>query len=435
VPRRTRPPIWTNDRNAARRGRFQVARLAIPVIAIPVIMIGMSDRAREFGEKAWAALQEMARAILARKPGAYLVEGRLPDLDLRLPLVLKGTRADPASFSAALAAEIERQIDEAIEEEAAFQPGHAFCHRCVAAACGHSRPPTSRHVFLGYAPTGAPRWMEFAQYCLEARHPDFDRLWDAAPAFITILMDRAELSGALLGSFQSDGRELLGQAVAGFFTLPARAGEGRGVIALTFQAIASRTDSGRRRLGLNILGSAPEGQDLALLWERQSDLAWRRAVRWGQAALATVLRDAGRRSGARQPLTEAEIERRVMAILQGLARRLEQDVRGRARRTAHADLRHETGERPTRKAVDDVRDAGDGAFLVDERNGAVVVLGDRGRTHFFTPEGRLVSSVRYSRDAIERKRKAGLWRPLAGAQAVAVKEALLRGAADGAVRA
>ena len=151
-------------------------------------------------------------------------------------------------------------------------------------------------------------------------------------------------------------------------------------------------------------------------------------MRWAQAALSTVLREKGSR-------TESGVERRVMAILQGLARRLEQDVRGRDRRTAHADQRHETGERPTRKAVDDVREAGDGAFLIDERNGAVVVLGDRGRTHFFTPEGRLVSSVRYSRDAIERKRKTGLWRPLAASQAAAMKETLLRGAAERAVRA
>jgi hypothetical protein len=398
-------------------------------------MSGMSDRARDLGEKAWTALQEMARAILARTAGAHLVEGRLPDLDLRLPLVLKGRRTDAAAFAAALAAEIERQIDAAIEEEAAFQPGHAWCHRCEASACEHSRPPTSRHVFLGYAPTGAPRWMEFAQYCLEARHADFDRLWDAAPAFVTILLDRTDLSGALLGPFRNDGREVLGQVIAGFFTLPSRPGEGRAVIALTFQAIASRADSGRRRIGLNILGSAPEGQDLATLWDRQNDLAWRRAVRWAQAALSTVLRDAGRRPGAQATLAEAVVERRVMAILQGLARRLEQDVRGRGRRTAHADRRHETGERPTRKAVDDVRGAVDGAFLIDERNGAVVVLGDRGRTHFFTPEGRLVSSVRYSRDAIERKRKTGLWRPLATAQAAAMKETLLRGAAEGDVRA
>ena len=49
-------------------------------------------------------------------------------------------------------------------------------------------------------------------------------------------------------------------------------------------------------------------------------------------------------------------------------------------------------------------------MFVDERSGAIVVVGDRGRTHFFTAEGRLVSSVRYSRDAIERKLKSELWR-------------------------
>jgi hypothetical protein len=402
----------------------------------------MADRTKDLGGRAWAALQEMVRDILRRKPGSHLIDNRLPEIDLRLPLILQGRSADPEAFARDLAVAIEQQIDEAIEEAAAFQPGHAFCHRCDAAACEHSRPPTSRHVFLGYHPTGTPRWMEFAQYCLEARHPDFDRLWDSAPAFITILMDRADVHGALLGSFRTDGREVLGQVVAGFFTMPARAAEGRPVLALTFQAVASRTAGGRRRIGLNILGAAPEGEDLALLWERQSDLAWRRAVRWAQAALSTVLRDTaprprrvasgGTRDGEETRAGQEEaIARRVMGILQGLARRLEQDVRGRGRRTAHADERHETGDRPTRKAIDDIRGAGPEAFLLDERSGAVVVLGDRGRTHFFTPEGRLVSSVRYSRDAVDRKRKTGLWISVGAPRAQSMKESILRGAGAG----
>jgi hypothetical protein len=60
------------------------------------------------------------------------------------------------------------------------------------------------------------------------------------------------------------------------------------------------------------------------------------------------------------------------------------------------------------------------------------VLGERGRTHFFGPDGRLVSSVRYSRDAIERKRRQGLWRPLPVAEARAARETLLRGGKDSA---
>src|SRR5262245_28868262 len=178
------------------------------------------------GTAAWSALQSIVREILRRKPGSHLIEGRLPEIDLQVPLVKAGRPADPAVFAAELVAAIERQIDEAIEEAGAFQPGHAFCHRCEAAACEHSRPPTSRHVFLGYAPTGAPRWMEFGQYALEARHPEFDRLWDQSPAFITVALDRADVQGALLGAARHAERTVLGQILAGFLRLPGGPAEG-----------------------------------------------------------------------------------------------------------------------------------------------------------------------------------------------------------------
>jgi hypothetical protein len=396
----------------------------------------MSGRHRHFGLHAWQAIEELAREILRGRPGAHLLEGRLPVLDLHLSLALAGRPDDVEAFVAALATEVERQIDDAIEEQAAFQPGQAWCHRCEAAACEHSRPPSSRHVFLGYAPAGAPRWMEFAQYALEARLPGFERLYADPPAFITVQMDRSDVYGPLLPAFRSAGRDLLGQVVAGFFPIPARAGEGRGVVALTFQAVVRITPEGRRRIGLNVLGTAPQGDDLTLLYERQDDLPWRRAVRWAQAALTTAARDArpprGRRDGAPggDAATEAALEQRVLGILQGLARRLEQDRRGSGRRTAHAGERHAGGDRPTRKAIDDIRDARAEAFLRDDRSGALVVLGDRGRTHFFTPEGRLMSSVRYSREAIDRKRRQGLWRPIPAVDAQAARERLLHGGAE-----
>jgi hypothetical protein len=385
---------------------------------------GMSMKPRDHGAAAWNALQALVRAVLARKPGGHLVDGRVPDITLHLPLVVDGRRSDPEQFATDLAEAIEAQIDDAIEEAAAFHPGHAFCHRCEAAICEHSRPPSSRHVFLGYAPTGAPRWMEFGQYALEARHPDFDRLWDASPAFITVPLDRADVHGAMLGAFRHEERVVLGQILAGFFTLPSRPGEGRSVLALTFQAVASIGAGGRRRLGLNLLGTAPGGDDLNLLWERQDDLPWRRAVRWAQSSLMSAAREA-------RVQDDAALERRAAAILQGLARRLEQEVRGRGRRTAHAGERHDGGERPTRKAIDDIRAAAPEAFLRDERTGAFVVLGDRGRTHFLTAEGRLVSSVRYSREAIDRKRHHGLWRPLERAEVETARAAALNAGRNG----
>jgi len=228
----------------------------------------------------------------------------------------------------------------------------------------------------------------------------------------------------MLAAFDNGRYELLGQVSAGFFSVATRAEEGRGVLALTIQAAASRGRSGRRRFGLNLLGRTPAGEDLDTLWDRQLELPWRRAVRWAQTALQT-LEPPRRRRGARRPAQAAgETDERVAAILRGLARRLERDRRARTRRTRHAERRHDSGKRPTRKAVDDAREAGSAALLVDERSGTLVVLGDRGRTHFFSPEGRLVSSVRYSRDAIARKVKLELWRPAADDEREAFKSSL-----------
>ena len=104
---------------------------------------------------------------------------------------------------------------------------------------------------------------------------------------------------------------------------------------------------------------------------------------------------------------------RTLSVLLHLCKVVEDDGRlGEARR-----LRDQ--------AVDDARAAVRECLWVDERTRAVVVLGDRGRTHFFNPEGQLVSSVRYSREAIERKRGAGLWRRASDDEARAFRKRLL----------
>jgi hypothetical protein len=377
----------------------------------------MEDRVTALGEIAWDVLQRMVREQLARKPGGHLVEASLSEVELDLPLAIKGPGADPAIFAARVAERIDRFLDDEIQRAAVFRPGHGFCHRCGTASCEHSFPPSGRHVFVGYGPTGAPRWEDFAQVCLEIRHPDVDRLYEVPPAFVTLVHDAATLRGNLLNAFQAPTYDLLGQVVAGFFQVRAREGEGRCVLAVTFQAAVSRPGAARLRFGLNILGRTPQGEPLEHLSDRRENVPWTRAARWAQGALATLGRNAPRaRSGDAAP---PDLERRVEGILRGLARRLEHDHRGRGRRTQHAEQRHLSGERPTRKALDDIREVRADAILVDERNGTLVVPGERGRTHFFTPDGRLVSSVRYTRDAIERKRKLGLWRDAAPPEAEA----------------
>jgi hypothetical protein len=357
------------------------------------------DPLADLGGVAHDVLRRMLREVLARRPGGHLVEPALAAVDLHLRLSLRGPHAGPEAFAADLRRALESVVDDAVEQAAAFRPGDAFCHRCGRAACPHAAPPSARHVFVGYGPTGLPRFEDFAQRCLDLHHPDVDRLYADPPAFLTFVESGHALNRDLVLAFAAPRCELLGQVVAGFWPVRVLDREGRGVLALTFQAMATRRSDGTRRLGLNVLGRTPGGEDLSLLFERQRELPWRAAVRWAQAALAGIEERGGR-----------ALEDRVRGILEGLARRLSRDRRARERRTAHAEERHVAGDRPTRQAVVDVREARKETVLVDERSGTLVVLGARGRTHFFSPEGRLVSSVRYSREAIERKRRLGLWR-------------------------
>lgn len=377
----------------------------------------MEDRAGALGEIAWDVLRRIVRELLARKSGGHLVEASLDRLDVRLPLQLKGPDADPEAFSRELVAALDRLLDDAIQHAAAFRPGHAFCHRCEAALCEHSEPPSGRHVFVGYAPTGLPRWEDFAQLCLDLRHPEVDRLYEDPPALVALVQDRAALNRQILGAFHHERiHDLLGQVTAGFYSVRAREGEGRTVLAITFQVAASRPRQGGMRLGLNVLGRTPEGGSLDLIWERQAAIPWQAAARWAQSALQSLEQAHRSRRG--------DLERRVAGILSGLTRRLQRDHRARSRRTHHAERRHLSGERPTRMAFDDMLHVRPQDVLFDERHGTLVVPGDRGRTHFYTPEGRLVSSVRYSRDAIDRKQKLGLWRAAPVDQAAALLERL-----------
>ena len=60
--------------------------------------------------------------------------------------------------------------------------------------------------------------------------------------------------------------------------------------------------------------------------------------------------------------------------------------------------------------MDDLARARPEQLLYDSRRETFVVLGERGRAHVFNPKGKLVTSIRYSPESIERRRKNGHWR-------------------------
>ena len=130
------------------------------------------------------------------------------------------------------------------------------------------------------------------------------------------------------------------------------------------------------------------------------------SMEWAAKALASVEKSQGSKASKGK-----NVEQRLHGILGGIARRLAQKHRGRERRTGHAEKRHQSGQRPTRMAMRDLDQAQDHDILVDPRKDTLIVLGERGRTHVFNRAGKLVTSIRYQPDAIDRKRKAEIWCP------------------------
>lgn len=355
-------------------------------------------------------LQRLVREILARTPGGTEIRPRVETLSIALPLGAEGAPQGPVSLASNLISQVQTLVDAAVVRDLTIRPGRAHCHRCGVSECDHSRPPSCRHIFIGYGPTGVPRWGDFAQVCLDRRHPQVDELFIEPPALLTLLRSGEELQRELLGAFRRSGVVLLGQLGAGFFPVRSRAEEGRGVVALTIQVSAVVGPEGGPRLELNVLGLAPSGEALHTLWERERELAWRRPLRWARTVLAAIETQARQRRSMRGGRPDPVLERAIDGLLSGLARRLERERRARVRRTEHAEERHDAGTRPTRQALEDARLAEAQSLLFDERRATWVVLGERGRTHFFSAEGRLVSSVRYSREAIVRKLGTQVWR-------------------------
>ena len=100
----------------------------------------------------------------------------------------------------------------------------------------------------------------------------------------------------------------------------------------------------------------------------------------------------------------------MLPLLQDLAKQLQGRTRSAGRRTQHGLERSEQGQRPTSRAYPDASEASDNAIMWDIDQSTVVVVGQKGRVHVFTPDGRHVTSVVMQRAAIDRRRQQGRWR-------------------------
>lgn len=369
-------------------------------------------------QQAMKLLADEARERLDRHPLGHLVAGRGDRLDLRLPVptALRDGRIEQASREAAEA--IQEAIQSLLHHSAVFQPGRIFCLRCQDSRCEHSAPSDSRQVFAGYGKTGIPRFVDFGQWMLQRHDPRVDLLYRDNPVLLTAVLSGPELEQDLLPVYhqRETGYRIHGQVAAGWFRVPVRVGGQNGhrqPLAVSFQVLSSQPKRQRRRFGLNVIGIAPGGEPLEHLFDKLGDIPWADTVRWAQSVLAGIEHQLER--APRTPA--AAIEGRIEGLLNAMARRLDKGFRGKERRTRHGQQRHGEGDRPTRMAMADLARANPENLLFDTRRETLVVLGDRGRTHVFNREGKLVTSVRYNPAAIERRRQNGVWR-LAAAQEI-----------------
>lgn len=383
-----------------------------------------------------ADLGRLVQSEVARHPQGHLltVPGTDVELTVRLPLSAAAVN-DPDALRAAadeLRAEAREEIEALLLERTAFRPGHVVNLRTGDVEGQGTAPPDARFVFAGWSPSGVPRFLDFAQLLLERQHEEQHRLYHKPPALLTLRQDRDDLRRELLPAFadaEASGTpaaaraiRVHGQVTAGWFSVR-RADGSPAVQALTMQVVSVGVPGRRvRRHALNVLGTGPDGEPLSEVVARFDEVApWKHAIDWAQKALGTLADGASAqgRKGRGKKRTEgkspedldAQAEKRIRGILGGLSRRLEQRHRARRRRTGHAQERHRGGDRPTRMAVRDLAQARAEEILVDPRRDTLVVLGERGRAHVFNDIGKLVTSIRYTPESIERKRRQEIWRP------------------------
>lgn len=362
-------------------------------------------------------LTQVARERMSRHPQGHLLrprDGQRPhlDLDLRLPLDVASDddeRGEIDTIATQVADSLDRELAALLAHHAALRPGHVYCHRCRAADCAHSRPAGPRQVFTGYASTGAPRFEDLAQWLLACQHDRAAVLYGeraAEQGFVTQISSGDDLTADLVAAFedhQGPDVRIHGQVAAGWFPLRPEGQLGR-ELALSLQVVSSRKPGKRekRRLSLNIIGAGPEGAPLAAIEDRLDQLPWMAAAKWAQSVLGSIERAQARHK-------PAHLQSRIEGILSAVAGRLEQARRGTSRRTKHAEDRHQDGDRPTRLAVADLLQVRNESILHDTLRDTLIVLGARSRAHVFTPAGKHVTSIRYTPEAIERKKSAGRW--------------------------
>jgi hypothetical protein len=389
------------------------------------------DGWRQRVAEAVGELERVAREILAAEQHVA-PEAKVDAVEL--PVVLGFHGADSRLASEFRLAEGEQLVEllrgrvrDALLNAVAFARGRVYCLRCENSLCPHSSPPTPRSVFAGYEETGRPEWVEFDKLLHRKSDPRLDRLYGGRDV-VAVAIHRDELYGRLLEGF--DGPKwrcyVVGQLCVGLFVPRPQDGDDEGraperrafdrseMMAVTIQVVRTEKAPEGALLGLNLVGRRPEFGAPAV-----AGAPLQETILDGLPhALSHLRREIGvfsGRGGSRVPGIGIAFERltnRVAQLLRDASRDLEHRTRVDGRRTGHARERARDGSRPTHKAFEDARSAGDDDLGWDVQEETVVVRGPSNRVHFFRLDGKHVTSVVFPAHVVAQRVGQKRWAPL-----------------------
>jgi hypothetical protein len=405
-------------------------------------MAQRKDEAAAWRERVAAALAELeqvARELLVAEQG-IAPEAKVDAVELPVQLGFHGATTRVAgefrlAESQKLVDLLRARVRDALLNAVAFTRGHVYCLRCESSRCAHSSPPGPRFVFSGYEETGRPDWVELDKLLHRRGDPRIERLYDSARReLVAVALHRDELYGRLLPGFDEPRWRcfVLGQICVGWFVPRFEGGAAPGerrdapreTMALTIQVVRSDQQGGPL-VGINLVGRLPEGMpthgplDESVLDPLPDAL---RPLRREIAVFAG-------RGGARVPGIGIALDRltnRVHQLMRDACRDLEHRRRVEGRRTGHAQERSRQRDRPTHKAFEDARAAADDRLFFDVQEQTVCVVGPSNRVHFFTPDGRQVTSIVFPSAAIQQRVGSKRWAPLEPEKRSAFRAAIPR---------
>lgn len=364
--------------------------------------------------RALAELESVAREILQAER-SLAPEARITSVAVPLSLELEqdGPRRERAGQ---LLRYLHAQIRESLLAAAAFKRGRVYCLRCESTACTHSSPPGARMVFAAYGETGRPQWVEIAEL-LAARHdPRLDRVYLGSRELVAMAISQDEIYERLLPVF-SRGRDrylVLAQICIGRF-LPVGSPPQGELMSLTVQAVQITLANLQTVVGLNLVGCAPDDAELPQPLDESILDGLADALRALRRELSSLVQGAQRALEKERAQPSLRLADRCLARFRDACRDLEHRTRVSGKRTRHARERSRQADRPTAKAFEDARAARSEDVFEDVREHTIVVLGARGRVHFFAQDGRHVTSVVFPAPAIRGRIAQRRWRLLAPA--------------------